>query len=267
MGFITDWVNSYHSVMNLVQDPKTGLLKGIYSSTTGGTGTYEVVGWSALTNPTPMAGQTMAISILWRSNDGGKSDPGHEVSAMAGQVVAVNTGENLVLMHMLVKTHHDPMTKSGIYADKLIFSQTESKGSFPKTDSSNEGTGKSPAGKDMLSGVWIGKIDAKVVEITFYVLNSSEPQLQGTIAYPDGINYPIIGYTDIFACPPEFYLQGISFSTYIDEPAGRICISMAGYLSLKTNKISLTQMVSQSTPSDSLWYQVAIEQWDMVKKT
>jgi hypothetical protein len=71
MGLSNAWINSYNSLMKLQQDPVTGMLTGTYSSTTGGTGTYDIVGWAALNKPTTKAGQGMAISILWRSNDGG----------------------------------------------------------------------------------------------------------------------------------------------------------------------------------------------------
>ena len=124
MSFINPWVNSYNSLMKLQQDPVSGILKGTYSSTTGGTGTYDVIGWASLKDATPDAGQTMAISILWRSNDGGISDPSHEVSAMAGQVISINKEQNLVLLHIFVETNPGTVPTTGIYPDKLIFTPT-----------------------------------------------------------------------------------------------------------------------------------------------
>lgn len=245
--------------MKLTQDPVSGALTGSYSSTTDGSGTYDVTGWASLADATTAAGQTMAISILWQSNDGGISDPSHEVSAMAGQVVAVKPGENLVLVHIFVETKTGVTPKRGIYPDKLVFT--------PTTLVAGAAANANPvAYTDNLSGVWNGKTFSGQMQITFRFPVPDQPQLEGCIVYGTGHEYPITGFTDIFAEAADFEWQGIAFSTYIDSPEGRLCISMAGYLSLKNHIIHFTSMVSQSTPSDSTWYQVAKEQWIFEKK-
>lgn len=259
MSFKTAWVNAYDSIMKLNQDPVTGMLKGTYASSTGGTGTYDVIGWASLQDATPAAGQTMAISILWRSNDGGKSDPSHEVSGMAGQAVAMGTEENLELLHLFVETNPATVPPTGFYPDKLIF--------VPSPGNENMMVKNIDASAplitikaDHISGTWSGITSEGEIKIRFHLPVPGETQVNGTILYPNGNIYPIAGFTDIFALKPAFTWQGISFSTYIDGPHGRRCIAMAGYLDLVSHKIHLMQLTAQSTVPGSTWYQAQLAQ-------
>lgn len=264
MSFTTAWVNSYHSLMKLNQDPVTGMLKGTYASTTGGTGTYDVIGWASLQDATPAAGQTIAISILWRSNDGGKSDPSHEVSGMAGQAVALSTEENLELLHLFVETNPATTPQLGFYPDKLIF--VPSTGNEPTIASTVAVSDLSIiAIADRISGTWSGKTSEGVIEIRFQLSRSEETQISGTIIYPNGVSYPIAGFTDIFASEPAFTRQGITFSTYIDVTAGRKCLAIAGYLDLSTNKIHLVQLIAQATDTSSTWYQTQLAELTLLQ--
>lgn len=268
MSFTNPWINTYNSIMNLVQNPVTGMLKGVYSSTTDGSGTYDVIGWASLTDASNTAGQAMAISILWRSNDGGKSDPSHEVSGMAGQAVAVNPGQNLSLMHLFVETDPNAGMQTGFYPDKLIFTPADVTvpASPNNTGNITNASAPQPIVKDNISGTWKGAVAGKWIELTLILPDPLETQVHGTISYADGVGYPLVGFTDIFAETGGLSWQGISFSTYIDEPGGRICIAMAGYLNLTTNKISLTQFSARSTKPDSTWEQVIMQSYDLEKK-
>ena len=259
MNFATAWINSYHSLMKLNQDPVTGMLKGTYASTTGGTGTYDVIGWASLQDATPAAGKTMAISILWRSNDGGKSDPSHEVSGMAGQAVAISTEENLELLHLFVETNPATTPDLGFYPDKLIFvPSTGNEQTINTIDAAPIASVATTA--DRISGIWYGKTAAGIIEIYFQLPVPGQTQLIGTILYPNGNSYPIVGFTDIFAMAPSFTWQGVSFSTYFDGPGGRRCIALAGYLDLVSNKIQLMQLTAQATDAGSTWYQTQLAQ-------
>jgi hypothetical protein len=55
MSFANTWINPYNSLMKLTQDPVSGALTGTYSSTTDGSGTYDVTGWASLSNATTAA--------------------------------------------------------------------------------------------------------------------------------------------------------------------------------------------------------------------
>jgi hypothetical protein len=266
MSFATPWVNSYNSIIKLEQDPTTGMLTGTYASTTGGTGTYDVVGWASLQDATTKLGQTMAISILWRSNDGGKSDPSHEVSGMAGQLLLADTQQNLTLNHIFVETKPDTIPQTGFYPDKLIFTPVKPADINTYNSMEADFIPATAEMKENLAGTWIGSVAGQPVEIGFEFPDKGGIQLAGTITYQDGKAYPIVGFTDIFALTSALNLQGISFSTYVDSPDGRKCISMAGHLNLATGKIALAKMQAQSTPPDSTWYSVHLEQCHFEKK-
>lgn len=263
MSFKTPWINSYKSIINLSQDPISGQLTGTYRSTTGGTGTYDVIGWASLNDPDNRAGQAMAISILWRSNDGGISDPSHEVSGMAGQVVALIPEENIVVIHVFVETDPGSGMQLGFYPDKLTFIPTKSMFSHDNISTlpANESNPK-----DTFSGIWVGQVNGVIIEIALQLCKPGETRIEGTISYSNSIQYPIVGFTDMFAISAKLNMQGISFSTYIDEPHGRTFIAMAGYLNLTTNKVTLIQLSAQSTKPDATWQQVIMEKWDLERK-
>ena len=263
MSFNTLWINSYKSVINLSQDPISGQLTGTYRSTTGGTGTYDVIGWASLNDPDNKAGQTMAISILWRSNDGGISDPSHEVSGMAGQVVALIPEENIVVMHLFVETDPSSGMQLGFYPDKLTFIPTKS---IQVPDTISTLAELESMQEDTVSGIWVGFINGVMIEIELQLCKPGETRIEGIITYSNTVQYPIAGFTDIFSQTAKLNLQGITFSTYIDEPHGRICIAMAGYLNLTTNKVTLIQLSAQSTKPDATWQQVIMEKWDLERK-
>lgn len=260
------WINSYHSLMKLNQDPVTGMLKGTYASTTGGTGTYDVLGWASLQDATPAAGQTMALSILWRSNDGGKSDPSHEVSGMAGQVVAMGNTENLELIHLFVETNPAVTPPTGFYPDKLIFTPAADNGNAVVENNIVSAEPAIVTITDRITGTWFGKTNRGIIEIILKLDKAVETQLSGTITYPDGNKFPVAGFTDIFAAQPAFTMQGITFSTYTDGPAGRKCLAIAGYLDLVSDKIILMQLLAQTTDSSSTWYQTELDQFVLEKE-
>ena len=265
MSFATPWVNSYNSIMKLIQDPVTGMLSGTYASTTGGTGTYDVIGWASLQEATSKLGQTMAISILWRSNDGGKSDPSHEASGMAGQLILTGSQQSLVLEHIFVETEPDTIPHTGFYPDKLIFTPAES-AETNAADNTAKFIAATAEMRENLEGTWVGTIAEQCVEICFNLPVKGAIQLAGTITYPDGKTYPIVGFTDIFAVSSSLNMQSISFSTYTDEPNGRKCISMAGHLNLSNGKIALAKMKAEATAPDSTWHHVQLEQCQLEKK-
>lgn len=265
MSFAIPWINSYNSIMKLTQDPVTGMLSGTYASTTGGTGTYDVIGWASLLEATNKLGQTMAISILWRSNDGGKSDPSHEASGMAGQLILVGTEQSLVLEHIFVETEPNTVPHTGFYPDKLIFTPVTSVEINAVSNAADFITTSAEMRKN-LEGIWTGEIADKQVEVCFNLPVKGAIQLSGTITYTGEKTYPIVGFTDIFALSSSLNMQSISFSTYIDDPDGRKCISMAGHLNLGNGKISLAKMEAKATAPDSTWHHVQLEQCQLQKK-
>ncbi len=267
MSFTHPWINPYNSIMDVTQDAVTGRLSGTYRSTTGGSGTYDVVGWASLADASITEGQPMAISILWRSNDGGKSDPSHEVSGMAGQVVAGNEGQFLSLMHLFVETDPNSGMQLGSYPDKLIFTPTTETDPTRHQQAGDLATpvaSVSPA-QDNISGTWIATIGAEEIKIILALPDPSQTRVQGNIGYTDGGSYPVAGFTDIFAAGLGLKQQGISISTYTEGANGRACITMAGYLELANNQLKLTRFSAQSTKPGSTWEQVTMETFNFEK--
>ena len=123
-----------------------------------------------------------------------------------------------------------------------------------------------PIRKDNISGTWKDSVAEKWIEIKLVLPDPLKTQVEGIISYSDGGSYPLAGFTDIFAETGGLNLQGITFSTYVDGLNGRICITMAGYLNLSTNKISLTRFSAQSTQPGSTWQQVIMQSCHIEKK-
>ncbi|BDQ11407.1 avidin/streptavidin family protein [Sediminibacterium sp. TEGAF015] len=265
MSINNSWVNEYHSLLQLKQDPTTGMLSGLYSSTTGGIGTYDVVGWASLHEPTEQAGQPMAISVLWRSDDGGKSDPSHEVSAMAGQVINMDNKLQLSLVHIFVET--DPNSakiEAGFYPDKLIFLPKESTPSL----SSNIG----PANPDdriegvNVEGIWLNDNDSSELQSLQIVQSDIHScTINGFLKYKDGSQFALIGFTDNYATNSKLSKQSIGFSSYIDNVGSRTCISFAGYFEIDTGKLYLNSLHANATSNDANYTQVRMDFFQLYK--
>jgi saccharopepsin len=123
MSFTGQWENNYGSVMKLVQ-AVDGTISGSYSSTTGSSGTYYVLGYANPADPTAALGQAAALSIYWRPYAGaGQPDASwHWVSGLDGQMSIAKDGTvSLILLHALVATCDlTDVATTGTYLDKLV---------------------------------------------------------------------------------------------------------------------------------------------------
>ena len=123
MSFTGKWINSYNSVMTLTQ-ALDGTISGSYSSITGSSGSYYVLGYANPADATPALGQAAALSIYWKSYAGGIGDPSwHWVSGLSGQMtLASDASPSLVLLHAMVATCDFPgLATAGTYPDKLVY--------------------------------------------------------------------------------------------------------------------------------------------------
>jgi hypothetical protein len=85
------------------------LVTGTYESSTGFTGTYEVIGYQTTAEPTPNAGQAVSLAIDRHSIVAGPPDNSwHWVSGLSGQISIQNGVEQLVLLHALVASIEFP---------------------------------------------------------------------------------------------------------------------------------------------------------------
>jgi len=122
MGLAGIWRNSYGSIMDLRQG-EDGRLHGSYSSTTGSTGTYPVLGWADPRERGAELGQSLALAVSWRSLGDDPADPSwHWVSGHGGQLLGQGGQARLLLMHDLVATAAFPgQAGIGRHLDKLVF--------------------------------------------------------------------------------------------------------------------------------------------------
>ena len=116
------WENEHGSIMEItVQD---GKIEGSYSSHTGDTGTYRVLG---LADPKPIGGsQTFAFAVSWRPLDAHAAGSGdHWVSGFVGQLQVIDGEETLTTMWLLTKPTTPEENWTSILIDKSIFKRRD----------------------------------------------------------------------------------------------------------------------------------------------
>lgn len=147
------WKNAYGSTMSLsLVNPN--LVTGNYKSSTGSTGTYEVIGYQTSADPSSQAGQAAALAIDWHSVVAGPPDNSwHWVSGLSGQLSIQNGVEQLVLAHSLVASIDFPgLAAAGTYLDKLIYQRVSTTPIQERVPAPAEGHGAAVA--DPLVGSW-----------------------------------------------------------------------------------------------------------------
>ena len=123
------WVNEYGSIMK-IKTINNGTFEGEYSSTTGDTGTYKVVGVYD-TAPGLPDQTTVAFAISWRSlceSDGTQDGYAHSSSAFSGQTQ--HNGSTLIMpvIHILSSPNKPGDTWKNSLVDKLTFVKQLDKG-------------------------------------------------------------------------------------------------------------------------------------------
>ncbi len=111
------WLNEYDSEMKITMGDKNTFL-GEYSSTTGETGHYTIVGCC---NPVanPQGSLMVSVSISWNSIDKGAANDtswDQSISSMTGQVQQVGDKYIFTVTHVLVS----PTLKSDNWQSSLI---------------------------------------------------------------------------------------------------------------------------------------------------
>lgn len=120
------WVNEYGSHMT-INEAHHGTFKGKYSSTTGDTGTYEVVGVYDTAPASPE--QTVAFAISWRrldeGDDGKQGEFVHSSSAFSGQIQQNGATLIMPVIHILSSPNKPGDTWKNSLVDKLTFVKQE----------------------------------------------------------------------------------------------------------------------------------------------
>jgi saccharopepsin len=245
------WINVYGSVVSLVQ-LDGGIVAGTYTSTTGSSGSYWVVGF---TNPNPPVGgngQSLAFSILWRSFSGGTPDPSwHYVSGFSGQMVSVDGTPNLVMIHDMVATAPDPGVVAiiGSYLDKLTYVPHTS-GALPHWPPAF----LQPTSADPVDGSWSCVQDPKIT-LTLAVQDQTSGYLTGTLGTAGG-SVNLAGFTDNGAGAANLRLQGLTVSALL--PDGHMVVAIAGSLNLAADTLTMSWLESNGTAADSTYVQTRL---------
>lgn len=252
------WINVFGSVVSLDQK-KDGSVVGTYTSTTGASGSYWVVGFTDPNPPTNGNGQSLAFAILWRSFDGGTPDPSwHYVSGFSGQMVTIDGTPSLVMIHDMVATAVDPgvIEIIGSYPDKLTYVPHPSgiaPTSLPPV--------QLPANGDPVDGNWTCVQDPDIA-LFLDVQNEIAGFLTGTLATATGTVH-LSGFTDNGAGAAGLTLQGLTVAALL--PDGHTVVAIAGSLNLVTNSLTMIWLESNGTAADSTWTQTRLRGLDFVR--
>ncbi len=92
------WENEFGSRLEVGKISSNGTFQGSYSSDTGATGVYPVMG---VADPNPGDCQTVAFSVTWKSEKGESNPSWHYVSGFTGTLTIVNGKEVLNVTFLL----------------------------------------------------------------------------------------------------------------------------------------------------------------------
>lgn len=251
------WQNEYNSQMTL-SEVNTNLVVGKYSSTTGSTGEYYVLGWQTTAEPTAQAGQPVSLAIDWHSIVAGPSDNSwHWTSGLSGQISIENGAEQLVLAHAMIASCDFPgLCTTGNYIDKLIYNRVshEAPQAMPIPDGS-AGTDAAPS----LIGTWQGS------DGTVFMIQSVSPYtgnafgvIYGKMTWRGGPSM-IYGVTDINAASAGLSLQSVSI-VGLPSSGGGPALTYAGTLDLTNGTMTLVELSSTATANNATYVQTTVDQ-------
>jgi len=254
MSISGTWQNAYGSTMELSQSDD-GFVIGLYSSSTGSSGTYWVVGHA---NPTPdaNAGQAVALSIYWRSIAGGPSNPTwHYVSGFSGQLVTLDGTPSMVLLHAMVDSDDSPGPGGlGTYLDKLVYTQAPQSQTLKNVERLRE----ADDAQDPVCGTW-ATTSGPALSIDVLGVSDATGYTLGTITPAGSAALAAVGFTDVTAGPDGLALQSLSLAAF--DAANATVWSLAGTLNLKTGVLTVLQMQSHGTAPDNTYAQTTVTQF------
>jgi saccharopepsin len=253
------WINNYGSTMTLAQD-SNGAISGVYKSSTGSTGVYNVLGYAMQAAALPTEGEAFAISIFWRSTAGGPSDPSwHWVSGLGGQMVDPGTtGETLNLIHCMVATDAFPgLAAPGSYLDKLVYQSTPITAATPIASGLATSALRQAfaAVADPINGTWVCTTNSQIT-MTLALTNQTSGQVSGTLTYGNGA-YPLNGFADSFAQGEGLTVEALAVTARVDGEG--IVLAWAGSLDLTTNEITVTQLANAGTANNATYVQTTVD--------
>lgn len=209
------WSNEFGSTMSLfVQNER---IIGLYSSHTGSTGEYLLVGNCSPNNPSDKLGQSIALSIYWKNILPGEADPSwHWSGSMCGQL---QHDGNMVLTNSIVVSVPFETYQKGNFIDELTFTRSAELSPSKKEtinkhllnhQTSHKETSPLPT---RLTGIWVN--NSTQTSIKVYPANALSGLTKAMLTI-SGHQTELDGFTDIDANKSEaqsFSLAGYNHKT------------------------------------------------------
>lgn len=253
------WVNAYGSTLDL-RVLNDNLVMGDYRSSTGSTGTYQVIGLQQAAGPTPGAGQVVALAIDWHSVAGGPPDASwHWVSGLSGQRCVEDDADTLVLAHALIASGDFPgLAAKGTYIDKLIYTRSAENSRFESAEPSTAG---GPI-TDPVSGTWRAEDGTELMIRVYPYLDKTFGWVRGNMSN-NGRSSVIYGVTDSNAEAAGLQLQSVSI-TGLPTAAGA-AMALAGTLDLAHGMLKLLELYSTPTDRSATYVQTRVGEKTFVR--
>lgn len=195
------WTNSYGSLMTIQQHFDTGLFVGSYSSTTGSSGLFVLVGYSP---KVAQGNRPVSMGIYWRSLNPGTANPTYNwVSQLNGQFYS-DTGRIELLHDMIASSAFSAIQveQPGHYTETLVFTpySGQEKGSAVELpDLSHQRTAP-------LTGSWANVDASATFQSVQLIADTGDAFLSGWLGTDFG-SFPLIGLCDYQA--PATMLQSM----------------------------------------------------------
>ncbi len=237
------WSNSYGSSMQLLTVKNQ--IYGTYSSHTGSTGVYLLVGSCSAMAPTEAAGQNVVFSIFWRNIEGNDPDDSwHWAGSMCGQLLADGkmTLENTIVVSVPFE-HYG----TGNYVDELVFTKQSSiNGSESEIKQLFSIGEPNTADALPLLGAWANS----TTQLTILSADKRSGLTKATFSQ-QGNTFQLIGFIDVYV--GTAMAQSFSFSAYDSET--QTTMTLCGALEDKQSQLMVYQWKAQSTSSNTSFMQ------------
>lgn len=244
------WKNDYGSVMTL--SVSGNQVSGLYQSSIGSTGTYEVVGYQLITPPTPTRGQPVALAIAWHSIVEGPADPSwHWSSGLCGQLSLIDGEEVLTLSHLLVAScDFTGVTPQGNHIDTLVYRRAAEPVQRPEQ---NTASSQQPVTKNPLTGIWSGS-DGTVLKVSVEAVKKGRlGRVCGYLTSATG-HTEVCGFSDNNATTSGLSLQSLTLTAVAQSRV----LSLCGVLNMKHDVLELLIMTSVPTAPAQRYVQTQI---------
>ncbi|WED27286.1 avidin/streptavidin family protein [Vibrio sp. DW001] len=236
------WVNSFGSQMSLVIEGTA--VRGTYSSHTGSTGSYLLVGSCSVHPPSKELGQSIAMAIYWKNiQDGIKDESWHWAGSMCGQL---QLDGKMTLTNSIVVSVPFESYQKGNYIDELVFTKAES---ARQSELSTLNNGLMDHESDTkaypVAGKWLSLDDE--IALNVYQVDA-KTGLTKAILTTANTDVPLLGFIDTDA---ELDMaQSISLTGYCLVP-NETC-SISGMLNYGSEHLILySWMAGPTSPQDS----------------